>query len=256
MVTFETKVWEKDWEYLLKGDYLDKLIAAHKYEFSKKQIVINNVNDRALVEQYCKQKMEEGIIDCYYVVADLQDEVLAYFDLSRDSFKGGYNYSIAELVGIYKCETPFLLHYSSDSYFQSTHHNWIDEAIHVMSNQPHIVVANPTWNGKFAEAKQESFDQLDNFYIGYGFSDQCYLIKTHYFKNKIYNETHIESQRYPTYGGELFEKRVDAYMRTMHKHRITHMHANYISHNFPSNWFSSTLFRNFVLKARKKKMNL
>lgn len=40
-VTFETKVWEKDWEYILKGNYLEKVINSCNYNFDKKTIIIN-----------------------------------------------------------------------------------------------------------------------------------------------------------------------------------------------------------------------
>lgn len=91
MVTYETKVWEKDWEYILKGNYLEKIIAANNYEFAKRHIIINNVKKRHLVEKYCEQKIKEGIIDCYFVVEDYETEVLEYFDITKESFVGGYN---------------------------------------------------------------------------------------------------------------------------------------------------------------------
>ena len=67
--------------------------------------------------------------------------------------------------------------------------------------------------------------------MGQGFSDQCYLINTDVFKNKIYNFTHPDSERYPKYGGELFEKKCDAFMRTNNKYRITSTTTGYVSNN-------------------------
>ena len=104
-------------------------------------------------------------------------------------------------------------------------------AIEIMERNPDIIVANPTWNYKWNEAKAESQSELDDFYVGYGFSDQCYLINTEVFKQKIYNYHHLDSERYPEYGGELFEKRVDSYMRCHNKYRITHKSISYVSKN-------------------------
>lgn len=254
MVTFETKVWEKDWEYILKGNYLDKMISVNNYNFSKKQIIINNVKNRCLVEKYCENKIKEGVIDCYFSVEDYATEVLNHFGLSFDSFQGGYYYSIAELLGIYKCETEYLLHFSGDSFLKKNNHNWINDAIEVMKNQPNIFVANPTWNGKFSEAKNESFDETEKFYVGYGFSDQTYLIRTADFKRKIYNEKNRMSERYPKYGGELFEKRVDSFMRNNEKLRITHKKSSYLSSNFPKDWFSRKINRNRIIERRSNQM--
>ena len=254
MVTIETKVWEKDWEYILKGNYFEKMISANNYNFAKRQIIINNVKHRSTVEKYCEQKIREGVIDCYFAVEDFETEILNYFEISRESFKGGYYYSIAELLGIYKCETEYLLHFSGDSYLKKTNQNWVSDAVTIMENNHSVFVANPTWNDKFEEVKKEAIDETDKFHIGYGFSDQSYLIRTDDFKRKIYNENNIVSERYPKYGGELFEKRVDAFMRNNEKFRITHKESSYLSTNFPRNWFSRKILRNNIVQKRINQM--
>ncbi len=63
----------------------------------------------------------------------------------------------------------------------------------------------------YNQAKKEAISEIDDFFVGYGFSDQCYLIKSEVFKKQVYNETNIASNQYPEYGGELFEKRVDSF---------------------------------------------
>lgn len=232
-VTFETKVYENDWHYLLKENYLEGLIVRCNYEFDKKVLLINNVIDKNEVIKYASRKVEEGVIDKFYLVDDFADEALNFFNISKDSFKGGYYYSIAELVSIYLCDTKYLLHFSSDSYIEKNQINWIEKAINIFKERDNVIVANPTWNFAYNEAKTEAISEIDNFYLGYGFSDQCYLIKTNVFKNKIYNEIHNESERYPKYGGELFEKRVDSYMRNHGLYRITSKEIGYIHKNFP-----------------------
>jgi hypothetical protein len=232
-VTFEIKVYENDWQYLLVGDYLDKMISQCDYNFKKKIIFINNVIDRTEVIKYAVKKIEEGVLDEYYIVEDFSNEVLNYFDIEKESFQGGYYYSISELVSIYLCNTDYLLHFSSDSYLVESQVGWIDKAIQLFQERNDIIVANPTWNFAYEEAKNESLSETEDFYLGYGFSDQCYLIRTDVFKEKIYNEKHVDSERYPKYGGELFEKRVDSYMRNHKKLRITSKEVCYIHKNFP-----------------------
>jgi hypothetical protein len=249
MLTFETKVWEKDWEYILKDGYLETMISNCNYKFEKKHLIVNNVNNRSVVEKHCKEKIQTGVIDAYFFVEDFANEVLTHFDISLDSFKGGYYYSIAELVGIFKCKTKFLLHFSSDSYIEDKS-NWISSAIEIMNEDKNIFVANPTWNKRYDEAENEKVGEIKDFYIGYGFSDQCYLIRTDDFNNEIYNEKNIESNRYPQYGGELFEKRVDAFMRNNQKFRITHKHSSYISKNFPKSWIVRKVLRKYISRQR------
>ena len=67
------------------------------------------------------------------------------------------------------------------------------------------ICSSLTWNKCFKAAKKESCGKLDNFFIAQGFSDQCYIIRTEVFRNRIYEYKNEKSERYPEYGGELFE---------------------------------------------------
>jgi len=230
-VTFETKCYEKDWEILLKTDRIEKMIEFNLFQFKEKILYINNVQDVREVSRHADKLVARDVLSSYVIVDDYSKEALNYFEVTKESFKGGYYYSISELVSIYLCNTEYLLHFSSDSILEKPF-NWIDLSILKLQEDERIKVANPVWNGNIFEAKQESNDEDKNFYIGFGFSDQCYLIRTNDFKNKIYNEKNPISERYPIYGGELFEKRVDAWMRNNHFKRITFKHGNYIHQNY------------------------
>jgi len=251
-VTFEIKVYENDWEYILKGSYLEKIICRCNYTFKRKVLFINNVNNLEKVKKYAEKKVLKGVIDEYFVVNLYEQEALSYFNIKKESFRGGYYYSIAELVSIYLCETKYLLHFSSDSFLTKKNMNWIDDAIKIFKENDDVIVANPTWNFDYKQAKKESLFEIDDFYVSYGFSDQCYLIKTNVFKKQIYSENHIDSLRYPIYGGELFEKRVDSFMRNNNKLRITSKKVSYIHINFPKckNWLKKVYFKFFINKKR------
>lgn len=252
-VTFEIKVYENDWKYILYGNYLEKLINNCNHDFFCKQLIINNVKNVEQVLKYATQKLNHGVIDKIIVVNEHEKTVLNYFNLQKESFKGGFNYSIAELTGIYFCETEYLFHFSSDSYLESFGFDWIKKAAENLEKNNKFIVANPTWNNNFEEAKQESISEIDDFYVGYGFSDQCYLIKSNIFKAQIYNEKNIDSERYPKYGGELFEKRVDAFMRNTNSLRITSKELSYVHVNFPKKSFSNR-FKFYVLHVAQKRL--
>jgi hypothetical protein len=236
MVTFETKCWENDWEFILGGHYLDEMIDRCDFTFKERVLMINNVRNLSLVKRYADKKLKSNTIDAYYVVDEFAPKVLDFFHIEKDSFKGGYVYSIAELTSIYLCKTDYLLHFSGDSYMQINNSHWIDKSLDLFSKRTDVVVANPTWNFMYEGVKAESFIEIDNFFINSQFSDQCYLIKTEVFKQPIYNETNkISDTRFPKYGGELFEKRVEAYMHNHNLHRITSKDVSYIHRNFPKN---------------------
>jgi hypothetical protein len=231
-VTFEIKCYENDWEYLIRTDRLKKALEACRYPFDRVVLFINNVRDHVKVAKYAQKLLDNGTISDVIHVSEWAEEALDSLGCSPDGFAGGYYYSVAEMVGVYLCRTDYLLHFSSDS-IMANGHEWIGPAIQRMEENATILVANPTWNYKFHRAKEESFDEDDNFYIGNGFSDQCYLIAPARFRQRIYNEKNEISHRlYPQYGGESFEKRVDAYMRNHGYLRITSKKASYLHKNF------------------------
>jgi len=211
------------------------MIERCNYPFTRKVVMINNVDDIDKVRHYAEKKMKKGIIDQYFIVDDYAKTALDFFNIDIQSFDGGYYYSIAELVGIYTCKTDFLIHFSSDTIADNSRSSWIREAIEILNERRDVLVANPTWDFNFLQAKEESFDSAGNFFLGYGFSDQCYMIRTDDFRKQIFNEKHPLSDRYPKYGGELFEKRVDSYMRNHTLFRITSKQSCYIHKNFSKN---------------------
>ncbi len=238
-VTFETKCYENDWPYILKGSYLSEMIERCDYPFAKKRVVINNVKNRALVERYARKKVRQGIIDEYVFAEDSEASVLDGFGLSRESFGSGYKYSISELVGIICCDTEYLLHFASDTFMERSRCNrmkplhWIDASINLLESDRTILTANPLWNKAFSEAESEAEETFPDYWRGYGFSDQCYLIRAKDFLGDIYGDANPASDRYPAYGGNLFEKRIDSYMRNNRLSRITFKEPSYIHANFP-----------------------
>ena len=233
-VTFETKCYEKDWEILLRTGRLEAMIRRNCFEFAERVLYINNVTDPDKVRFYAERLKVRGVITEHILVDDYADEALAFFGLDRESFKGGYYYSIQELVGIYRCRTVYLLHFSGDSILDGSF-PWIDPALDRMNEDARIKAATCLWNHKAREADQESLEQDSDYWLDYGFSDQCYLVKASDFRAPIYGERHSDSERFPVYGGELFEKRVDAWLRNNEYLRCVYKHGSYLHKNYPRN---------------------
>lgn len=235
-ITLETKVWENDWELILKTSRLKELVNRCKHQFDKKILYINNVKDPLEVESYAQRWIDKGVIDQFVHVHEHADAALAFFNLSKEKLGKGYYYSIAELVSIYLTETTHLLHFSSDAIPEKNIPlNWLNQGIQILQENPQIKVFNLTWDKKYNEAQNESVSEDSNAYLGYGFSDQMYLIRTADFKAHIYEEVNAASERYPSYGGELFEKRVDSWMRNHQFLRATYKHGSYLHQNFTKN---------------------
>lgn len=232
-VSFETKVWEADWKVILESGRLEAMIEQCDYPFAERTLVINNVEDRGAVVRRAEQLVASGVLTRYLDVAEEAGEALRHFELSREDLGKGYVYSIAELVSAYRLTTDYLVHFAGDS-MMGARHDWISPAIRAFSAHPRFAVANPTWSAGEPDergAREESFAEYGEFLVGFGFSDQCYLMRAEDLRADIYRFDHPAGKRYPAYGGELFEKRVDAWMRTLRRPRLTHKGAYYIHRN-------------------------
>jgi hypothetical protein len=73
-------------------------------------------------------------------VDDFAAQTLAHFGLDKESFKGGYYYSIQELTGILNCKTKYLLHLTGDA-MADENGKWIEDTIIYMEKDRSICVS-------------------------------------------------------------------------------------------------------------------
>jgi hypothetical protein len=158
-ITFETKVWENDWELVLKTSRLKNLILRCNHPFNHRVIYINNVKNPSIVEAHAQRLINEGVIDHFVHVHEHAQEALDFFHLSKEKLGKGYYYSIAELVSIYLTKTKYLLHFSSDAIPEKNiSYPWVSEGIELLSAKNDVKVFNLAWDHRFKEAKNESMD--------------------------------------------------------------------------------------------------
>ena len=232
-ISFETKVWEKDWELILKTSHLKNLIKACNHEFDKKIVLINNVNNPDKVLKAADNLVKNGVITEYINVEDHAQNALEHFELSKESLGLGYYYSIAELVSLYLSKTEYLLHFSGDTRIaKTTQKTWLETGIKALANNPKIKVVNLSWDVTDTKVREEMLSETPEYWNSIGFSDQMYLVRTDDFRGKIYNHYHPYSDRYPKYAGELFEKRVDSWLRVNDFYRATLRDGRYIHSNY------------------------
>jgi hypothetical protein len=227
-VTFATSCWEKDWrQILLDPNYLAiSQIANHRFPFSEKMLVINNVDDLELVKKAGEKKVDEGVLTRFVVAED----ILHFFSLKRSDFNEWQYYNaLAPLMAIHECKSDYLLYSTGDVYLKRRV-NWIGKAIRFMEKTPQVKVANLTWNDNYKEAKKESCRGTWNFYVSKrGFSDQMFLVRKKDFYAPIYGQIREDSHHFPR--GDVFEKRIFSYMLNKNWERITFRRGSYTHEN-------------------------
>ena len=248
-IEFTTSCYEKDWELLLKTDRLQLMVEACNYIFSKKKVYINNVKDYDKVADAAEQLIQNGLIDQYIRVADYEEEVTDFFKINKSEVQG-YYYLIQFLTLIYFSEGDYHLNFTADAILTNDV-PWIDPAINVLQSNDKIIVANALFDGKIHQAMRESFADDPEFYISYGFSDQCFLVDPSVFRADIYNEQNPLSEFYPAQSRHSFEERIYRFMRNHDYHRITHKKAHYLHKNFPKNAFKTWLALHTPINNKK-----
>ena len=234
LIQFDTKVWENDYRIILSANHLRNLANTISLPSENIRIIVNNVWSKRQVKTLANRAKNLGLIGEFFFVDEYANEALKFFGLDKVSLGIGYRYSICELVAIYLSEKPYMMHLSSDSLpSRKIDDRFFEDSIRLLSSNQGVKVTNFMWNNSHQQHISEA-DREDNdfYYSRGGFSDQMYFVRREEFQDRIYEENHPESERYPSYGGPLFEKRVDSLMRTNGYFRATYKHNTYNHQNF------------------------
>lgn len=244
-VALQTNCWHRDWRTALTGNRLRDLVERCSFPFAERTLLINRLPRYGKALALVEEAIRQGVLTRALIVEDHADAALASLGVTRGELGGGYGYSIAQMVGLATTPCDYVLYFMSDC-LPETVSNWIPKALDLLQSSPDIKVANLLWNGNAAEARAEAEHETDDFFIGYGFSDQCFLVRASDFRAPIYGYAHPASQRYPVYGLDSFERRVDSWMRTEGYLRATFKHASYRHANLPP-----TLGQRVVRRVRR-----
>jgi hypothetical protein len=237
-VTYATACWEYDWQALLTTGYLEENIRFNEYPFEKRELWINNVDDYRVVARAAQVLVDRGVLTAYHRVADHVDEALRRFRLSLadDSLGRGWVYSVGPLCALHRCDTEWLLYFTGDAKLVAPAPGWIGQTQDFLAANPQCVVGNLMWGRSRVRPDWELLDreshwQDETFAVGYGFSEQCCLVRADVFRNIDYNTTHpLADKRYKAerLPGTSFEKRVEAWKLNNNLHRVTYKKAIYV----------------------------
>jgi hypothetical protein len=229
MVSFSTSIYERSYKPALSGGAIRRALEACPYSFQEKLLIINNVNNRGEVLDIVHKEYPDFV---YFFAEDSYREVLDKFFLKKEDLGDGYVYSIQHFSALYYTKCPFLLHVGEDCLLSEIDPDFIEDSIRLMQNNQRYICSMPSWDPFLVGPKGECLVEVENFYAAYGFTDQVYLANVGAFTGDIYRFYHPSSDRYPKYGGDNFEKRMNSYMVCNDRCRLVHKKSFYAHRSY------------------------
>lgn len=224
-------VCEKTYRPVLEPGALGFRYAQHSYPFGRRLLTINNVRHRRHAAELAEAALRRGECDEYIFIEDYLDVALEVCGLTRRDLGAVAHYVDHHLVKAAYGEAEYLVVTTEDIELAGPF-DWISTGIEALSRDTTNFACNPDWAAYPGAAAREALRYDDPFYIGFGFSDQCFLALRSNLAKPIYKEWNRASDRYPMSAvGRIFEARIDAYMRNHGLLRLTDSRVAYYHRN-------------------------
>ena len=216
--------FERTYRRVLAPGFVEAVADQNRCNFGRVVVVINNVADPAAAAGMAEARRESGEITEWHFVSNHIGEVYRLFGLSRKKLGRIHYYSDHLLVAAMLPGSRYMLHWDADIRLAAPV-DWIGPSVDLLERDSRVFTANPSWGSD--SIFRETLREKGPFAIGYGFSDQVFLVRKEEISQPIYNYFALPSLRYPlSHIGRIFESRVDSYMRRM-RYRATYRPAVY-----------------------------
>jgi hypothetical protein len=212
-VSLFVNCFERDYRQVLALGFMRAKASQFQYPFKRVVVTLNNIQDPVAARVLAQEAVARAEIDEFVEVASALPKALEVCGLKQSDLGVVRHYMDFALVAVTHAVPDYLL-YCCAEVDLVTPFDWVSDAVKKLEADPKFLVANPSWAGDPAGAQRESFRKDGEHWVGSGFSDQCFLADSKRLANPIYGLKHEAGARYPMSDlGDIFEKRVDAYMR-------------------------------------------
>jgi hypothetical protein len=220
-VSLFVNCFERDYRQVLGRGFMKAKASQFQFPFARVVVTLNNIADEATAVALAREAVERGEINEYIEVAQALPKALEKCGLALRDLGLVRHYMDFALVAVTHAKTDYLL-YCCAEVDLVTPFDWVSDAVAQMDLDQRILVANPSWASDPGGAQRESLRRDGHYWLGNGFSDQCFLADAGRLAAPIYRYKHETGGRYPMSDlGDIFEKRVDAYMRHHNLLRIS-----------------------------------
>jgi hypothetical protein len=224
-VDFVVNTFERTYREVLTPGFIESMVDQHSFPFARRVVLVNNVTDRAAAGKMAQALRQIGAITEFHFVEDLLESTLHGAGLTRRDIEPDIHYSDCSLVAMFLEGSDYVVYCDAEVRLQNRC-DWISPSLALMERDARVAVTNANWQQPTLTA--EAREYRDEFAIGYGFSDQLYMVRRGEFARPIYKFHAPISLRYPLSArGRVFEQMVDSYMRVHRRMRGTYIAAVY-----------------------------
>lgn len=223
-VALVVNAFERNIEKVLRLGFFPGIERQNRCHFAERTLLINNVMDPARARDRAVRIFDSGEISSVHFVDSHIDNVLATLGLSKGEFGRLLHHSDCALVAPFITSSSYLLYWDADILLDCPV-DWVEGAIDLLESQPSIfcVTPRPCW---WDSSRELTVSNRSGFALGYGFSDQIFLVRTDELRQPIYRESCPASARYPaSHVAATFEQRLDSYMRRNHRLRAVFLNS-------------------------------
>jgi hypothetical protein len=220
--------FERDYREVLAPGFMKAKAAQFRHPFTRRVVTINNVTDCTDALTRAAEAVKRGEIDAFLEVDKMLPAALKLCGVTLRQLGPVKHYTDFALVAVVNAAPGFLLYCCAEVDLVEAC-DWITPALEKLSSDPKYLIANPAWGTSLAGVEREALFKSGEYFVGHGFSDQCFLVDASRLAKDVYGFSHPSGDRYPlSQMGEVFEQRVDAYMRHAGLLRLTDPRVSYL----------------------------
>jgi hypothetical protein len=227
-VSLVVNTFERNLATVLAPGFFPQIERQNSRRFGERILLINNVDDRERAAALARHRIDEGEITAVHFVDEQLPTALEAVDLSpADLGRPPYcHFSDYLFAAPFVANSPYLLYWDGDVRMDNPV-DWVGPALDLLRTCPRVFSASarPCW---WSERRELTLHVGKDFAFGYGFSDQMFLARTAELRQPIYNHSAPACFAHPTsHVCQLFEQRVNSYMRRHRRFRAVHLASRY-----------------------------
>lgn len=246
-IDFFTNCWERDYREVLSPGFIRRKADQFDYQFRHLIVTVNNVADNADAKSLAHAAIKRSEVDEVVFVNEALPSALEICGLTDDDLGRVRHFTSFYLVMVTCTNADYIVNCAADIDMDRPL-DWISPAAEMLENNEEYLVANPCWGFDPKGAAREALRMDGQYYVSQAYSDACFLGRRNAFAKPIYHHKHPAGKRYPlSHIGDVFEQRVDAYMRhaglfRLTDSRITYNHLGELGASYPKSplWMRAT----------------